>query len=243
MTDDALRIIDAELHFGGHAVLSRFSLTVRSGETHGLVGPNGAGKTSALNCVSGLYRPQSGRIEMFGEDLLTTPLRRRLGRGLARSFQHPKFVDELDVEANILITAERRHAETRRQRGRAVETARQAMADAGVESLASQPTSGLTYGQRKRVDLARALAAEPRLLLLDEPLAGTHGDERAQMVTSIVGVRERGISTVLIEHDIGAVAEVSQSLTVMNFGAVLRTGDPANVLADPVVREAYLGTP
>jgi branched-chain amino acid transport system ATP-binding protein len=249
--DAALAVTDLVVRFGGVTALDGVSFTVRRGEICGLIGPNGAGKTTLFDCVSRLTRPRSGRIEVAGHDLLALPAHRVARLGVARTFQHLGLVPSLSVRDNVMLGAQDRArflpAMLRLPSVRAGERALRHRADAvldrlGLAGLAGHPATGLPYGTLKRVELARALAADPALLMLDEPASGlSHGevDELADLIQEI-----RGDTTVLlVEHHMGMVMRLSETVVVLDFGRVVATGPPAAVQEDPAVIAAYLGAP
>ena len=246
-----LAVTDLVVRFGGVTALDGVSFDVAAGRTCGLIGPNGAGKTTLFNCVSRLARPRSGRLELDGRDLLALPAHRIAGLGVARTFQHLGLVASLSVRDNVMLGAAGGSAgflgaAFRPPAVRARERAHRERADAvldrlGLGSVAARPAAGLPYGTLKRVELARALAAEPRLLMLDEPASGlSHGevDELAELIEDV-----RGDTTVLlVEHHMGMVMRLSDTVVVLDFGRVIATGTPDEVRADPAVLAAYLGT-
>ena len=247
----ALAVTDMVVRFGGVTALDQVSFAVRPGEVCGLIGPNGAGKTTLFNCVSRLVRPRSGRIEAGGRDLLALPAHRVAALGIARTFQHLGLVASLTVRENVMLGAGAGSpagftaAALRLPAGRARERDQRRRAEVvldrlGLGPVAARPAAGLPYGTLKRIELARALAAEPRLLLLDEPASGlSHGevDELAGLIEDV-----RGDTTVLlVEHHMGMVMRLSHTVVVLDFGRLIATGTPAEVRADPAVVAAYLG--
>jgi branched-chain amino acid transport system ATP-binding protein len=262
--DAALTVTDLVVRFGGVTALDGVSFAVRPGQVCGLIGPNGAGKTTLFDCVSRLTRPKSGRIELTGHDLLALPAHRVARLGVARTFQHLGLVPSLSVRDNVMLGAQaalanrRNDQETRAAAGflsaalrlpgvRARERALRERADAvldrfGLAALAAHPAAGLPYGTLKRVELARALAAEPALLMLDEPASGLSHGEVDELAGLIEEVRS-GTTVLLVEHHMGMVMRLSDTVVVLDFGKVVATGPPAAVQEDPAVLAAYLGTP
>jgi branched-chain amino acid transport system ATP-binding protein len=250
--DAALTVTDLVVRFGGVTALAGVSLTVPRGEVCGLIGPNGAGKTTLFDCVSRLTRPRSGRIELGGRDLLALPPHRVAELGVARTFQHLGLVPSLSVRDNVMLGAQRAGtgflASALRLPGvRAKERRLRERADAVLDRLAlagiaGRPAAGLPYGTLKRIELARALAAEPELLMLDEPASGLSHEE----VDELAGVIEdvsTDMTVLLVEHHMGMVMRLSDTVVVLDFGKVVATGPPAQVREDPAVLAAYLGTP
>jgi branched-chain amino acid transport system ATP-binding protein len=248
----ALTVADLVVRFGGVTALAGVSLTVPRGEVCGLIGPNGAGKTTLFDCVSRLTRPRSGRIELGGQDLLALPPHRVAELGVARTFQHLGLVPSLSVRENVMLGAQRAgtgflSAALRLPGVRAKERALRERADTVLDRLAltdiaAHPAAGLPYGTLKRIELARALAAEPELLLLDEPASGLSHEEVDELAGLIEDVRA-DMTVLLVEHHMGMVMRLSDTVVVLDFGRVVATGPPAQVREDPAVLAAYLGTP
>ncbi len=248
-----LHVENVTLTFGGLNALTDVSLTVPEGEIVSIIGPNGAGKTSLLNCVSGFYHPTRGQIRFGEHDLTHAAPNVITGYGVARAFQNLELFRGLSVTENLLLA---RHTHLRYgllssllYYGRA--SRQEAQNRAYVEGIIdfmeleehrAHPVGTLAYGIQKRVEVARALTLAPRLLLLDEPMAGMNVEEKEDMVRFILDIkREHGVTVVLIEHDLGVVMDISDRVYVLDFGQLIAAGTPAQVSADPRVIAAYTG--
>lgn len=253
MTTPLLSVSSLSLSFGGTSALSDVSFDVDPGELFAVIGPNGAGKTSAFNCISGVYRPGQGSINFEGESLLGLRPDVIAQRGVARTFQNIELFDNLSVLENLLLgrhnlisakwweaflwlpSARRAEVESRR----AVENIIDFLGLAAVRHL---PVGILPYGIKKRIEVGRALAMEPKLLLLDEPVAGMNVEETEDMARFIMDIRtELGIAMILVEHDMRLVMDLADRVMVLDFGRQIAMGPPDVVQADPAVIAAYLG--
>jgi branched-chain amino acid transport system ATP-binding protein len=251
-TEPLLRVRDVTLRFGGVAALTDVSFDVHEGELFAVIGPNGAGKTSIFNCLNAVYRPQQGSIRFDGVELLGARPGRTARLGIARTFQNLALFTHLDVVDNLMLgrhlrmstgflagalwlgKARREEIANRRRVEEIVD-----LLDLGA--FRRSPVGLLPYGVQKRIELGRALAMDPRLLLLDEPVAGMNREETEDMARAIEAIRAEGVALILVEHDMHLVMDLADRVMALEFGRPIATGSPAEIQADPRVVASYLG--
>jgi len=247
-----LEVQDARRRFGGLAAVNGVSFRVTAGQIKAVIGPNGAGKTTLFNIISGLLKPDAGRIT-FKDRAITGFKPYQIARaGISRTFQNPSLFLQMSVLENVMVG---RHIRSRwefagcglrwpgqRKEERAIRTAALAQLDrVGLGPLAARPGGGLSFGQRRMVELARALATEPELLLLDEPASGLNAHEKENLAALIRDIRKGGVTVLLVEHDMTTVMDLSDDILVLHNGSVIAEGPPAAIQNDPNVVSVYLG--
>ena len=238
--------------FGGVTAIADLDFAVPEGLVYAVIGPNGAGKTTLFNLISGVYRPEEGRLKFGGEDLIGRPPHRISRLGLSRTFQNLQVFFNMTVLENVMVGAHGRGRSglagallrlprMRREEREFRRWAAEALEFCGLDALAGRSAAALPYGALKRVEIARALAARPRLLLLDEPAAGLNDTETRELTGLIGRIRDLGVTVLLVEHNMALVMQVSDRILVLDFGSRLAEGTPAEVRTDPRVIAAYLG--
>lgn len=246
MTQPALRIEGLNKRFGGLPAIQNVSFEVMPGERRLIIGPNGAGKTTLFNLITGDLKPDSGSVRLFGQELLGVPTQRRIHQGLARTYQiltlFPRETLVHNVVLALLGLAPQRWNpwSDLGAYGEFYETARAALAQVGLTDRADRITAETSYGERRRLELAMALAQKPKILLLDEPLAGLSQEER-QSVQALLAKVPRDVTIVMIEHDMDVALAYAERITVLHYGQVIVQGTRAEVVADPRTKEVYLG--
>ena len=246
MTEPLLQTIRLEKRFGALVVTDNISLDVMPGEMHALIGPNGAGKTTLIGQLTGELRPDSGRIRFRGDDITDLPVDRRARLGLARSFQITSIFDTFTAESNVALAVQAREAHSFRfwkpaqAIARLREPARRKLQDVGLSGREDSIAADLSHGEHRQLELAMALATEPQILLLDEPMAGL-GTEESHAMAELLRRLKRSFTILLVEHDMDIVFSLADRISVLVYGRVIASGTPDEIRLNPDVRMAYLG--
>jgi ABC-type branched-subunit amino acid transport system ATPase component len=239
--------------FGGLVAVNGLSFNIRRGEIYGLIGPNGAGKTTVINMLSGLTSPTSGTIRFGAATITRLPAHKITSLGISRTYQNIRLFGHMTALQNVIVGQHcRLHSSlvgrlvfapaVRREEQDASRKAQSLLHSVGLDTAQSLPASSLPYGSQRRLEMARALASDPTLLLLDEPAAGMNGQEREELQTRLRDLSESGLTILLIEHDVSLVMNLCHRIGVLNFGNLIAEGTPQEIAANPSVIEAYLGT-
>ena len=248
-----LNVSDLKMQFGGLVAVNGVNLKVDEGEIVSIIGPNGAGKTTVFNCLSGFYTPTSGVVEFMGEEVQSLPDFKISLKGMVRTFQHVRLFNNMTVIENLLV-AQHRHVNTnifsglfktpgyKKSEDRAMTRAKYWLEKVGLIDVANREAGNLSYGQQRRLEIARCMVTEPKLLLLDEPAAGLNPKETKDLDNLIVSLKEDyHVSVLLIEHDMNLVMGISDNIYVINQGTPLASGTPDQIKGNPEVIKAYLG--
>jgi branched-chain amino acid transport system ATP-binding protein len=252
MPDKVLEVDSVTLRFGGLTALDNVSFHIEEGEILGLIGPNGAGKTTCFNVMTGVYKPTEGEARFMGNSLTDQKRHKITQLGIARTFQNIRLFKAMTALENVLVGADARHKTGvvsalfrlplhRREEAEGLDRAMELLRFMGLEKRADELAANLSYGDQRRLEIARAMATEPKLLCLDEPAAGFNPAEKASLMELIRRVRDRGYTVLLIEHDMRLVMGVTDRIVVLEFGRKIAEGKPEEIRENPAVIAAYLG--